>query len=253
MTSLNNKKILVTRSRRDSAPLVQKLRQLGAQVCVFPTTRISELTPSAGQWAAAENLNRIDALVFSSKNGVRFFLRALKRRFGKPVDNVLFAKIEFVVAVGEATAKLASRFTGRQVIYPQPGRGSSRLLQFLQETAPVKPLQSALIACGAKTDDALATGLAKLGATNVVSLPVYQTTAVDNLPQLPTDIDAAVFFSGSQVEALDAAGHAAALKALPAICLGEKTANILKDLGFVDVRTTKASLIASVVDSLRVL
>lgn len=76
---LEGSTILVTRPRRQAAELADRLRESGARVILAPAIRIA----SPGSWTpldrALRGLDRYDALVFTSANGVdRFFSRARK-------------------------------------------------------------------------------------------------------------------------------------------------------------------------------
>ncbi len=92
--------ILVTRPLQTSGELVQRLRELGAEVLTQPAIEI--LPPE--NWQAVDGvlqrLGEFDCLVFASRNGVQFFLERLLSQ-GRDVRQLHRARI---IAVGAGTA-----------------------------------------------------------------------------------------------------------------------------------------------------
>jgi uroporphyrinogen III methyltransferase/synthase len=74
---LFGKRILVTRSRGQASQLTEKLLAHGADVAEFPVIEIVPPADSSGIDAAIARLSEYDWLIFTSVNGVRFFLERL--------------------------------------------------------------------------------------------------------------------------------------------------------------------------------
>ncbi len=76
---LFGQKIVVTRAREQAGQLTEKLRALGAEVIEFPTSEIRPAPDYTALDSAIATLPSYDWLIFTSANGVRFFLERLDR------------------------------------------------------------------------------------------------------------------------------------------------------------------------------
>ena len=76
---LFGQRILVTRARGQAGALSAKLRALGAETIEFPTIEIQPAADYGPLDRAIANLAAYDWLIFTSANGVRFFLDRLDR------------------------------------------------------------------------------------------------------------------------------------------------------------------------------
>jgi uroporphyrinogen III methyltransferase/synthase len=95
---LSGVRIVVTRAREQADALAMRLEALGAAVVELPTIQICPAADSGPLERAISNLAAYDWLIFTSANGVRFFVDALDR---SSVDwRSLRAKI---CAIGPAT------------------------------------------------------------------------------------------------------------------------------------------------------
>ena len=95
---LSGRRIVVTRAREQAGSLSARFRELGADAIEIPTI---EIRPAAGTGpldAAIARLADYDWLVFTSANGVRYFLERLDR---SPLD--LRALRARIAAIGPAT------------------------------------------------------------------------------------------------------------------------------------------------------
>lgn len=101
---LFGRRVVVTRAREQAPALAEKLRELGAAVVEFPTIEIRPAADYAPLDGAIRNLAAYDWLIFTSANGVRFFLERLDR---SSVD--LRALRARICAIGPATAKAVER------------------------------------------------------------------------------------------------------------------------------------------------
>ncbi len=95
---LFGRRIVVTRAREQADALGAKLRSLGAEVKEMPTIEIVPASDSAPLDRAIAELQTYDWLIFTSVNGVRFFLERLDRSHQDL--RVLRARI---CAIGDAT------------------------------------------------------------------------------------------------------------------------------------------------------
>ncbi len=75
---LFGRRVVVTRPRHQAGGMVRRLEELGAEVVVLPTVEVREPTDHAPVDRAIAELSRYQWLVFTSTNGVHFFLRRLR-------------------------------------------------------------------------------------------------------------------------------------------------------------------------------
>ncbi len=97
---LLGKRIVVTRAREQAGTFSARLTELGANAIEFPTIKIIEPEDYAPMDAAIMRLEDFDWVVFTSVNGVEYFMNRLKL-LGK--DARAFGKAR-VCAIGPATA-----------------------------------------------------------------------------------------------------------------------------------------------------
>ena len=97
---LTGRTIVITRALAQSAEFAAALERLGARVISCPTIEIVEPESFAPLDEAIENLYGYDWLIFTSVNGVDFFLRRLER-LGHNLSELDELR---VCAIGEATA-----------------------------------------------------------------------------------------------------------------------------------------------------
>jgi uroporphyrinogen III methyltransferase/synthase len=76
---LFGKRVLVTRPRHQAADMVRQLEELGATTLLLPTVEVSEPLDWSPVDAALARLTTFQWLVFTSVNGVHFFLRRLRQ------------------------------------------------------------------------------------------------------------------------------------------------------------------------------
>lgn len=96
--NLNDRTIVITRGQDQAANLAARVRELGGEVVLFPTIKISAVEDRRGCVTAARDINLYDWVVFSSGNAVRYFHELTSTR----ATNELTCKI---AAVGEQTAR----------------------------------------------------------------------------------------------------------------------------------------------------
>jgi uroporphyrinogen III methyltransferase/synthase len=162
--------VLVTRPRHQADELANELRNLGAQVFCQPAIEITE--PS--DWAAVDAvIRRIDDfhwLVFSSANGVHFFLRRLFE-LGHDLRRLGGRKI---AAIGPATASALAEYHLRAEVQPPEYRAES-----LAETlGPRARGERVFLARASRGRDVLAEMLAAAGAA-VEQAVVYESHDIE--------------------------------------------------------------------------
>jgi len=164
-------RVLVTRTREQASSLVRLLEENGAEAVELPTIR---LEPIQSPDLPVEDLPSFDWIVFTSANGVRFFVEWVLRQAG----DIRAMGTARIAAIGPATAQaLTSR--GLRVDF-QPQR---EVAESLAEGIP-GPLEGhrVLIPRAEEARDVLPQMLTSRGA-DVAVLPVYRT--------LPAEPDAA--------------------------------------------------------------
>jgi uroporphyrinogen III methyltransferase/synthase len=155
---LFGKRVLVTRPRHQAGDMVRRLEQLGAVVSVMPTVEVREPADWGPVDQALANLGRYQWLVFTSVNGVHFFMRRL-RETGR--DLRALGPVRLAV-IGPATADalrtyhlepdvvppeyrseslaatLKERVAGQRVLLARADRGRDLLRQELSAMAEVE-------------------------------------------------------------------------------------------------------------------
>jgi len=113
--------ILVTRPEHRSRELAGKLQQLGANVLCQPAIEIRE----PADWSSADSvingLERFDWLVFSSRNGVEYFLRRLFAQ-GYDLRRLGSARL---AAIGPATVEALAEYHLRADLQPTTYRAEA--------------------------------------------------------------------------------------------------------------------------------
>ncbi len=216
---LQGKRIVVTRARDQAGSLAARLEAEGATPVPFPTIRFAPMPDPAPLDAALDRLGAYDLLVFTSANGVRFFMdRAVS--VGKRVPEEVR-----IAAVGTATAKALEKYGLRTDLIPDRFTAEA-----LADALGKGKGRSVLLPQAEIAREALANRLAAGGA-QVNALPVYRTLPAQPLPEeraaLDAGVDALTFASPSSVRAffalLGERAHSLAEAALVA-CIGPVTA-----------------------------
>lgn len=110
---LKGRAVLITRAAAQSAEFAAELERYGARVVSCPTIEIAEPESYAPLDQAIENLFGYDWLIFTSTNGVEFFLRRFLA-LGRDVSELDDLR---VCAIGEATAlRLSEAFIHVDVV-----------------------------------------------------------------------------------------------------------------------------------------
>lgn len=123
---LQNKRIVVTRALSQAAEFMEKLQTSGAEVVHLPTIEFGPPDSWKSCDRALQNLSRFDWLVFTSTNGVRFFMERLCE-LGKEMDAVICKKI---AAVGESTRDCLQSFGLEVAMVPETFRAEGLVKAF---------------------------------------------------------------------------------------------------------------------------
>ncbi|MDQ6698721.1 MAG: uroporphyrinogen-III C-methyltransferase, partial [Acidobacteriota bacterium] len=158
--------VIVTRAREQASALAERLHDLGANVVELPTIQIRPAPDYAALDRAVEQLAEYDWLIFTSVNGVRFFLERLDRS-----DRDLRAIRGSLCAIGPATRDALERLHLKVALMGKEYVAESLLKAF----EPIDLLgKRVLIARAAVARDVLPAELARRGA-KVDVVPAYET------------------------------------------------------------------------------
>ncbi|HEU4767866.1 MAG TPA: uroporphyrinogen-III synthase [Pyrinomonadaceae bacterium] len=250
---LAGRTVVVTRAASQAAPFVSALENYGASVISCPTIEIAEPKSYERLDEAIDHLYGYDWLIFTSANGVDYFLRRLNTR-GVNVAELDDLK---VCAIGEATAdKLRDAHIHVDVI---PSRAKAEgvfaaLTEFAGGTEKLHGLNF-LIPRAATGRDYVPKSLENAGA-RVDVVTAYRTVLPENLDRgrlsamLTGSADCIAFMSSSSVKNLallfDTHDLGEKLQGLAIACIGDVTAATAAEYGLhVDIQpheTTAAAL-----------
>jgi uroporphyrinogen III methyltransferase/synthase len=195
---LLGKTVVITRARGQAGEFSQLLRNYGARVIEFPTI---EIVPPDSWKRVDKAIDRLDTyhwLIFTSTNGVRFFLTRLRLKKKRLVE---FNDLRFC-AIGPRTAQELEKAGGKVDIVPE-----RYYAEALARRLGIEQLKGRriLLARAKKARDLLPRKLRTMGA-RVDVVEVYQTKAPNISGQeiervfQENKIDAITFTSSSTVE-----------------------------------------------------
>ena len=164
---LFGKKIVVTRTRKQSSKLSQQLCRLGAAVIEFPTIEIRPDKDLGALETAIKNLRDFAWLFFTSQNAVAIFF---DRLFSLGLDSRAIGSVK-IAAIGPATGDELIKYGLKPDLVPK-----EFVAERLLAAAGSLQLQGAkvLLPCAREARSVLAEGLQKLGAT-VERIHIYET------------------------------------------------------------------------------
>ncbi len=226
---LRGSRIVVTRAREQSSALASRLRALGAEVIELPTIEIRPAADYGPLDAAIANLAAYDWLIFTSANGVRFFLERLDRS-GSDL-RALKAKI---CAIGPATRKAIE-----EVHLKVDLMGKEYVAEGLLEAFAPCDLRGArvLLPRAAVARDLVPSELARRGA-RVDVVEAYRTAIPDNAAENAAAIfgaarkpDWITFSSSSTVQNFASAAGTGALAGVRVASIGPITSATARSLG----------------------
>ena len=215
--------IAVTRARTQASGLVNQLSALGADVIEVPTIEVVPTEDWGPVDDAIAHLDQTDWVVFTSTNGVEYFL---ERIFALGLDVRVFGGVK-IATIGQATSDRIRAYHLNVDLEPQKSV-SEGLLEALREQVCLEGARLLLPKAEASRPT-LPNGL-RVSKADVVEVVVYKTMQPKNLPerfiQVVKDhkLDLITFTSSSTVTNLVAmVDYAEALKNLKAACIGPIT------------------------------
>ncbi len=224
---LFGRRIVVTRAREQAGTLSQSLHALGAEVIELPTIEIRPAPDYAALDRAIAALPAYDWLIFTSTNGVRFFLERLDA--GASDLRAIRGRI---CAIGPATREALERFHLKVDVMAE-----QYVAEGLLAALSAHDLKGArvLIARAAVARDTLPTELTRRGAL-VDVVEAYRTLPPDDLAvravsHLARKPDWITFTSSSTARNLVNAIGAAALQNVRTASIGPVTSATLRELG----------------------
>jgi len=250
---LAGRTVVVTRAASQAEPLVAALKNFGATVISCPTIDIAEPESYERLDEAIDHLYGYDWLIFTSANGVEYFLRRLNVR-GVGIEELDDLK---VCAIGETTAdKLRDAHVHVDLI-PAHAKAEGVFAALSEFAGGRERLQglNILIPRAATGRDYLPKSLEEAGA-RVDVVTAYRTVVPEHLERgrlsamLTGSADCIAFMSSSSVKNLgllfDTHDLGEKLSGLTVACIGDVTAATAVEYGLrVDIQpeeTTAGSL-----------
>lgn len=248
--TLDGIKVLVTRDEDGPEKLSTLLEAAGAEVCHYPTVKISEPRSWKEFDLLAEGIAGADCLLFTSSHAVHAF-----------ADRIEFLNIEFcpadvaaIVAVGPKTASSVKARLGADAIIPECDYSIYGLLdvfESLEDTTLVIHPRGCMI--GSETDNILSDCF-----DEVMAPIVYRVTAPDHNVDVVSyikdeHVDVVTFCSPSAVEnfvdCFEADPHDA-IFCLPSVSIGKSTSEALKKTGLARTVEARAQTFEGVVEAI---
>lgn len=239
---LFGQRVVVTRSREQSAPLSSQLAELGADVLEIPVIRITAPENKQHVVDALLSLHEYDWLVFTSPNGVTAFFEYFFKRFHdlRDIGGVRLA------AVGPGTAAKLQDLHLQVDLMPAEATGAKVAAAF-KEFESIENLRICLLRAEVASPE-LPRTLESMGAI-VDDIAIYKTVAENADPNgaaamlLEHGADWITFTSGSTVEHFHSRFHLPQLlKKFPRIKLlsiGPETSQAIRALGIEPTREAK--------------
>jgi uroporphyrinogen III methyltransferase/synthase len=241
---LDGKTVVITRAASQAGEFSTALEQHGAKVIICPTIEISDPDNYERLDEAIDHLYGYDWLIFTSVNGVDFFLRrlALQNRNVDELDDLR------ICAIGEATADRLREEHIHVDVVPSEFKAEgvfSALTNFIGGRERLHGL-NVLLPRAAVARDYLPKALEDAGA-RVDVVAAYRTVVPENLDRgrlsamLAGDADCIAFTSSSTVKNLallfDTNDLSQILQSVTIACIGDITAGTAKEYGLnVDIQ-----------------
>lgn len=236
---LRERAVVITRALKQAAPFAAALESYGASVISCPTIEIVEPESFAQLDEAIQNLYGYDWLIFTSVNGVEYFLRRLNH-LGHEVSELDEVK---VCAIGIATAESLREASIHVDVIPEEFKAEgvfSALERFIGGASGFNG-QNFLIPRAAQARDYLPRALEASGA-RVDVVPAYRTVAPHDTEKRRVEallaggaIDCITFTSSSTVrnfaELFDMTDLSSLLAGVEVACIGDITASTAAEYG----------------------
>ena len=196
---LFGKRIVVTRAREQASGFLAELMRLGAECIEFPTIKVGPPQSWDELDQAINALESYQWLLFTSVNGVRYFLKRLET-LGKDVRDLKGLKIG---AIGPKTAEIWNRFGIKPDLMPSEYRAEA-VVECFRELGEIEGLRI-LLPRAARAREVLPEELNRMGAI-VHVVTAYETIKPDHDTRQIKEgleqgsIDMVTFTSSSTVE-----------------------------------------------------
>jgi uroporphyrinogen III methyltransferase/synthase len=246
---LFGQRIVVTRDRRQAAELAEPLEELGAEAILLPVIEIRPPADPEPLDRAIARLKTYDWLIFTSVNGVRYFMERLD---ASPRDlRALGAKI---CAIGPATRAAVEALHLKVDLMPEEYVAESLVAAFGEEHLAGRRI---LLPRAAVARDLVPRELTERGAS-VEVVEAYYTTAPSELPTRAAEVLARkptwiAFTSSSTVRNLVNAVEPGSLAGIKIASIGPVTSQTVRECGLeVDAEAdphTVPGLIAALTES----
>lgn len=197
---LSGIKVMVTRAAASAQKIYERLKKLGAEVLPYPTIEVEEYLDPAG-WNSFDKIKSDNKwLIFTSENGVQFFMKQFLEQHGD-----LKTLSDYKIAViGKSTASDLQEFELKADFVPKE---STVISMGLEMKNSIELGDSEIVRVrGVLAADSIEKTLTDDG-TNVIPLTVYTT----HFPKWPDKLkkelfenlpDVIIFSSGSTVAGL---------------------------------------------------
>lgn len=168
MKSLQNKKILITKSLAESVNSLRLLKDLGAEIIFFPTIKIKPIYSSLDISDLISNPHQYEYIIFTSVNAVQVFSEMISEY------KIDLSKTKIAV-VGRTTAEVCRNYGFYIHLIPEEFNAKGLIKKFSEIGVNNKKI---LIPGSALSRDELKIGLTELGA-EVIPLPIYDVVMND--------------------------------------------------------------------------
>ena len=257
--TLAGRTVVVTRAASQAGAFITALEDYGATVISCPTIEIAEPESYERLDEAIDHLYGYDWIIFTSANGVEYFLRRLQTR-DVGVEELDELKI---CAIGEATAEKLRDAHAHVDLIPSQAKAEGVFAALSEFVGGHERLhgRNILIPRAAVGRDYLPKALEEAGA-RVDVVTAYRTIVPENLDRgrlsamLTGSADCIAFMSSSSVKNLallfDTHDLGEKLQGLTIACIGEVTAATAADYGLrIDIQpeeTTAAGLATAIAE-----
>ena len=244
---LFGQRVVVTRDRRQAAELSGPLEELGAEVISLPTIEVQPATDFGPLDRAIARLRTYDWLIFTSVNGVKYFVERLDAS-----HRDLRALTAKICAIGPATRAAIEALHLKVDLMPEEYVAESLVAAFTEEHLAGRRI---LLPRAAVARDLVPHELTQREA-HVDVVEAYRTVAPTNLAEHAAEALARnphwiVFTSSSSVRNLGKAIDPGALRGIKIASIGPITSQTIRECGLdVDVEAdphTMQGLVAAIV------
>ena len=251
--------VLVTRAREQAGELTRGLESMGARVHVVPTVIMEPEADQAGIRQLLEHPDSCDNLVFTSVNGVEFFLKFLENESVGVGTGTAPAHFPPALCVGSKTARAWGNAGGKVGLVPEKYTAHG-LLEMLPED-----LSGQRFAVLRPREVTTALGeLIQARGGAVKELILYRTVvpeegAAELEEAMEAGLDVVTFASPSAVKGIISLESriqnpgARSLFHIPAICIGPTTARAAEEAGFPEVYFPDEHTTDGMIDELMVI